>query len=367
MRKPLARKTILIFISLILLLALLIKINFLPFLFQLIFNKNIDLKRSEGRINVLFLGTGGEGHEGPNLTDTIIFASIDPGKNKITLISIPRDLWVPDLKGKINTAYAVGENKKKEGGLILAKSAVSKILNQPIDYAVRLDFQGFVQAVDLIGGLDINVDRSFDDYQYPIAGKENDACGHSEEEIATISARLATGSATELQAFPCRYIHIKFTKGLNHMDGKTALRFVRSRHAVGFEGTDFARSKRQEKVIKAFKDKILSPGTIFNPVKLLTLYATLKANIDTDINSSEFDDFIRLGQNLKTAKFETAILDYGRSESDTTGLLIHPNISKAYDFEWVLIPRIGNGSFEEIQGYIECEIVRGNCKISEIP
>lgn len=354
-------------VVLLVLVTLLFKSNFLPFLFQLVFDTGVNLNQVNGKVNILLLGIGGAGHDGPDLTDTIIFASIDQSKDKITLVSIPRDLWVPDLNNKINTAYAIGENKKKGLGLVLTKSIVSKILNQPVEYGFRLDFSGFEQAVDLVGGLDVNVSNTLDDYQYPIDGKENDSCGHSDTQIASLSAQIASGSASELDAFPCRYIHIHFDKGLNHMDGKQALEYVRSRHAVGDEGSDFARSARQEKVIKAFKDKILSPTTLFNPVKLLSLYTTIKANVDTDIKPTEMDDFIRLGQNLRGAKIETAVIDYGDSTTKRPGLLINPQPSGKYNFEWVLVPRIGNGNFQEIQGFVDCELKIGKCTTSPIP
>lgn len=334
--------------------------NFFPFLFQLVFNKGVDLKNVEGRVNILLLGTGGQKHEGPDLTDTIIFASIDPSKNNVTLVSIPRDLWIPQLSEKINTAYA-------KGRLTLAEKTVSRILNQPIDYGVRFNFDGFVQAVDLVGGLDVNVNRAFDDYQYPIDGKENESCGHSDLEIASLSAQIANGSATELSSFPCRYVHVHFDKGQTHLDGKTALEFVRSRHAVGDEGTDFARSARQEKIVKAFKDKVFSLETVLNPAKFIGLYSILKGNIDTDIKSTEMDDFVRLAQKMKYAKVKSAVIDYGDANNKRAGLLINPNITSDYKFQWVLIPRIGNGNFEEIQGYIDCEITLGSCTTSTLP
>lgn len=355
------------FVILFFLAFILLKSSFLPFLFQLVFDRGVSLNQVNGKVNILLLGIGGPGHDGPDLTDTMIFASIDQSKDKITLVSIPRDLWVPDLNNKINTAYAIGENKKRGLGLVLAKSVVSKILNQPVEYGFRLDFSGFEQAVDLVGGLDVNVTNTLDDYQYPIDGKENDSCGHSNTEIASLSAQIASGSASELDAFPCRYIHIHFDKGLNHMDGKQALEFVRSRHAVGSEGSDFARSARQEKVIKAFKDKILSPTTLFNPVKLLSLYTTIKANVDTDIKPTEMDDFIRLGQNLRGAKIETAVIDYGDAATKRPGLLTNPQPSEKYKYEWVLIPRIGNGNFQEIQGFVDCELKVGKCTTSPLP
>ena len=329
-----------------------------PFLFELLFKKEIKLKTADHNINILLLGIGGKNHEGPNLTDTMIFASISLSKNKVTLISVPRDLWVPDLNAKINTAYSTGEEKRKGGGLVLTKAAVAKILNQPIDYGLRIDFDGFIRAVDEVGGLDINVERSFDDFEYPIDGKEEDPCGHKEEELT----ELATASS-QLEVFPCRYETLHFDKGLQHMSGKTTLMFVRSRHAKGGEGSDFARSQRQGKVIKAFKDKIFSLETIFNPGRIISLYGIVKDSIDTDIKEGEFDDFIRLTQKLKNARVENAILDAGDEEAKRPGLLINPEIGSDYNFEWVLIPRIGNGNFSEIQKYSECVIKLEKCLI----
>lgn len=340
----------------------LVGLRYSPVLLQLLFNKNIELKQTDERINVLLLGIGGGTHEGPNLSDTVIFASIDPKNKRATLVSIPRDLWVPDLMAKINTAYAFGEEKQKDGGLTLVKAVVSKILGQPIDYVVRIDFSGFVKAVDLVGGVDIVVERTFDDYEYPIEGKENDTCGHSEEELPL----LATASS-QLEAFPCRYMHIHFDKGLNHMDGATALRYVRSRHALGPEGSDFARSQRQERLISAFKDKVFSLYTLLNPVKVLSLYSTLNANIHTDIAESEFDDFIKLAQKMQDATIHSAVLDVGDERSKRNGLLINPTVSEEYRYQWVLTPRAGNGNFSEIQEYISCEIEKQNCPITPSP
>ena len=331
-----------------------------PFLFQLLFNRDISLKTNDDHINVLLLGIGGKNHEGPNLTDTIIFTSLSTKGDKVTLVSIPRDLWVQDLNEKINTAYSTGESKRLGGGLVLSKAVVSKIMNQPINYVLRIDFDGFVKAVDLIGGLDINVERTFDDFQYPIDGRQEDPCGHSDEELKG----LAT-SSSQLEAFPCRYFRVHFDKGQQHMDGKTALRFVRSRHGQGAEGSDFARSKRQEKVIKAFKDKIFSLQTLANPAKVISLYDILKGSIDTDVKDDELDDFIRLAGKMKTAKTENAVLDTGDGKTKRPGLLINPQSGEEYNFEWVLIPRVGNGNFLEVQKYIDCEIKIGNCPIAE--
>jgi anionic cell wall polymer biosynthesis LytR-Cps2A-Psr (LCP) family protein len=151
------------------------------------------------------------------------------------------------------------------------------------------------------------------------------------------------------------------------MDGETALEFVRSRHAKGSEGSDFARSKRQEKIINGFKEKVLSAETLINPAKVLNLYSVLKGSIDTDIKQEEFDDFIRLAQKMSNAKIQSAIIDIGDEQTERAGLLFHPLITEEYNYEWVLIPRIGNGNFSEIYNYVSCEIGTGGCPISKIP
>ena len=333
---------------------------------KVIFDKKISLKKSNNRINILLLGIGGGRHQGPNLSDTIIFASIDKEKKKVTLVSIPRDFWVPELAAKINTAYAFGQKQGKGGGLALAKTTIEKIIGQPIDYGIRLDFAGFVKAVDIVGGIDVEVEQILDDLEYPIPGKEDYPCDQPEEDLD----KLATAES-QLEAFPCRYEHVHFDAGPNHMDGETALKFVRSRHAEGQEGTDFARSKRQEKIIQAFKEKVFSIGTFLNPIKVVSLLDVFEGSIDTDISDEEIDDFIKLAQKMsrgagsgsarEDAQITSVTLDVGDDKQNREGLLINPIITEEFRNQWALIPRIGNGNYREIQKYIDCEIKIGNC------
>ncbi len=334
--------------------------KYFPALIDLIFKKEIQLKTTDQKkVNILFLGIGGGTHDGPQLTDTMIFATIDPKVKKVTLISIPRDFWSPQLQAKINAAYAFGEAKKEGGGLKLAKATVSDILGQPIDYGLRVDFAGFVKAVDMVGGLDVDVERAFDDYKYPLNGKEDELCGREETEIASLSAQIATGSADELEVFPCRYEHLRFEKGLQKMDGITALKFVRSRHGLNGEGSDFARSERQEKVIAAFKNKVFSVDTFLNPVNIISLAEVFDESIDTDIKENEYDDFIKLAKELRGVKITSAVLDVGDEEEERFGLLVEGFLSNQY----VLVPRVGSGKYEEIQKYVKCKIDNGSCMV----
>lgn len=338
----------------------------MPFLWDTVTKKEIALKKTpEKKINILILGVGGGDHDGPDLTDTIIFAAIDPEKKKVQMVSLPRDLWNPEINAKINSTYTLAEEKEKGTGLEATKERISYVLGQPIDYAVKINFDGFVKAVNMVGGLDVKVDRTLDDYAYPREGRENDPCGLTEEQIASVSAQIASGSAGESESFPCRYEHLHVGKGNQHLDGVTALKFVRSRHAMGKEGSDFSRSKRQEKVISAFKQKIFSVGTILNPAKASSLFAIFKENLEMDIKESEYDDFIRLAQSLKGASIKSTVIDTGDGEEERFGLLINPPISPLYGMQWVLAPRAGADDYTEIQQYVACYLKGKNCMVGE--
>src|SRR4030042_2467158 len=191
------------------------------------------LESNNGRVNVLLLGIGGVGHEGPDLTDTMIFASIDKKGKDVVLVSLPRDLWAPNIKAKINHAYAYGQ-EKDSNGLELAKETIQLLFNMPVHYAVRIDFNGFTKAVDLVDGLNIDVEKAFVDPKYPISGKEDDLCDlfMEKEEIdglmqevikdATGSAILLSEITDENDPFTCRYETLTFEKGPTIMDGGTA-------------------------------------------------------------------------------------------------------------------------------------------------
>lgn len=318
------------------------------------------LKSSGGRVNVLLLGIAGGVHDGSNLTDTIMVISYNLKTNQVYLISIPRDLWLPSLKSKANAVYEIGLGQNN--GLGLSKTIMGNVLGIPIHYGLRIDFRGFVQAIDTLGEIDVLVDKSFDDFNYPIDGKEDDLCGFVEKEIdfsqdqakqfnidpgkrkvfVSPDGKIATDSAEEakgVQYFSCRYEHISFQKGLVHMDGETALKFVRSRHGTNGEASDFARSKRQEKVLQAVRKKVLSLETLFNPDKISQLVKTLGKSIDTDISVKEGLELYKLVKKLdKTRQF---VLD--------DSILFHPPASD-YGGAYVLVSQ--DDDFSIIQGYI---------------
>lgn len=226
----------------------------------------------DDRVNVLLMGIGGRGHEGSNLTDTIIVASYKPSTKEVSMMSIPRDLIVP-IPGhgwrKINNLYSLAEYNDPGTGGDYAKQIISQIFEVQIPYYVRIDFEGFVELVDLVGGIDVEVPRTLSDYQYPIPGREE----YPEDQ---------------------RYEHLYVEAGMQHFDGDLALKYVRSRHGQGEEGSDFARAARQQLVIKALMDKVFSLNTLLRPTKIKKIENNIQDNIDTNLSFDELTAFARL-------------------------------------------------------------------------
>jgi polyisoprenyl-teichoic acid--peptidoglycan teichoic acid transferase len=281
------------------------------------------LSMSDGRVSILIMGKGGAGHDAPDLTDTMILASISTISKKMTLISIPRDIWVPTLKDKINSAYMYG-------GLVLAKSIVEETLGEQVDYGVSLDFGGFKDVIDAIGGIQVDVKNGFTDNQYPIAGRENDTCN---------------GDTT----YACRYVTVSFTPGFHLMDGDTALEFVRSRHASGPEGSDIARSARQQLVISAIIKKVLTPQTLINISIDKKLISIAQDNIQTDLKPNEEAILARYIVDAKSN-----MKSYGIPED----LLYNPpNQYKysgpAFTHAFVFIPARKDGTWTDVQKWVQ--------------
>lgn len=289
-----------------------------------LFAKDTAVKSENGRVNILILGRGGTGHAGADLTDTMIFTSLSLTNRSVTLISIPRDIWIPEIRAKINSAYYWGNSQpERGGGLNFAKQISSKVTGQPIYHALVINFSGFQDIIDTIGGIDVAIDNSFTDIKYPVAGKENDTCG---------------GDST----FACRYKTIHFDKGVTHMNGATALEFVRSREGDNGENTDFARSARQQKVISAVSKKVLAVKTIINPFKDYKILLAVKNSVETDLDPSTIGVLGRIILGSKN-NMNSQILP--------ADLFINPPVSSTYDRQYVLIPKLGNGRWEDVNNW----------------
>jgi len=271
------------------------------------------IKNQNGVTNFLLVGIRGFETNGADLTDTMIFVSLSKNTGVSSVITIPRDLWINSLQAKINSAYHYG-------GFDLAKKTVGEILGQEINYMVVINFESFGKVIDLLGGIEIDVKTAFDDFKYPIAGKENDLCDGDKE-------------------LKCRYEHLHFDAGKQIMSGTVVLKFVRSRNAVGEEGTDFARSVRQQRVIIGIKQKILSKEFYFNPVRVVGLWNTFMEYLTIDINRYEYGNLALLLKRINWNEIKSTSFD---------NLLINPKMH--YSKQWVLLPKDGTG--EEIKKFV---------------
>lgn len=270
-----------------------------------------------GHTNFLLLGTGGKEHEGGNLTDTIIVASLDHEQKLVTMLSIPRDLYVKDeLLGssKINESYFRAKTHfgSSAQGLEHMKTKVEEIVGVPIHYWVKVDFQGFTEFVDAIGGVDINVKEAIYDPYYPKDG-------------------------TFL------YEPFSISAGEQHLDGATALKYARSRKTT----SDFDRAERQQEIIFAIKEQALNSKIIFDSEKISNILSALTENIETNIKVKEI---LTLG---------SMVNEYGKDQishrlihDDPTqcgGFLYTPS-REFYNGQFVLIPA---GGFEFLHLYAD--------------
>jgi len=286
--------------------------------------------------NLLLVGYGGGGHEGGELSDSLIVAHLDPLAKRVALISVPRDLWITLPIGgsnrenrKINHAYALG-------GSTLAKQAVSTVVGLPIQYFVSVSFDGFTQAIDELDGVEVDIPVAFDDYFYPIPGKEIETCGKTPEEVGQILTTL-TGFEIDKQ-FPCRFEQLHFDAGKQLMDGETALKFVRSRHSSQ-HGGDFARSERQQALLLGIRDRLLSLGALDDA---LPFFNRLSRTIQTDLNE---EAIVLLKDSVGS------LSDYQcRSIQITTDNVL--TLTTSSDGQSILVPKEGAGHWDRIHSYI---------------
>ncbi len=272
------------------------------------------------RINILLLGIGGGNHEGAYLTDTIMLSSLQPSTKQAALISIPRDLVAPVSNWqKVNSINAYAEKENPDSGSAVTAKAFAELLQTPIDYYVGVDFSGFSKIIDELGGIEVNVENTLDDYTYPILGEEDNPNYYS------------------------RFEHLHIEKGLQTMNGSLALKYARSRHALSSEGSDFARARRQQLVLQAVKDKLLSSKTLLNPVMVTKLINEFNKDISTNLNAWEI---LRLWEMFKDID-KTQITNKVLSDAPD-GLLVS---GRGENGAYILTPRSGN--FSEVRNMVK--------------
>jgi LCP family protein required for cell wall assembly len=290
---------------------------------------NLLKGEGDGRINVLLLGRGGAGHDAPDLTDTIMLASIDPVNHTAQLLSIPRDLWVTIPKAgsmKLNAAWETGkykylhkmdsknmDPKAVQAGFTVADQTIEDIVGVPIHYNMLLDFKAFKQAVDTVGGVNVNVPETLYD---PTMAWEN------------------RGNPVLAKA------------GNQTFDGKHALIYVRSRET----SSDFARSQRQRSVMLALKDKAATLGTLSNPTKLAGLMNAFGKNVQTDFSLGDATRMYSIFKSINNTSVQSLDLVTPPHSLVTTG-----NING----QSVVLPRAGQSSYDDIQKYVRSSLKDG--------
>ena len=289
-------------------------------------------KEGDCRINILLLGIGGPGHDGPNLTDTMILASIDPINNSVTLLSIPRDLWV-QIPGygtqKINAAYEYGlqntTSKKTsdqiKAGFNLVDQTLQPIIGMTINYHVLVDFTAFKEAVNDVGGVTINVPETL--YDPTIAWQNN-----NNPVIAV--------------------------KGVQHMQGAQALLYARSRET----SSDFARSQRQRALLVAIGDKALTLGTFSNPVRVSNLLDSFGQNVFTDFSLGNLKPLYNLVSNIPS--YDITSMDL----TTTPGNLITTGTMDGLSIDY---PVAGLYNYSQIGAYVRASLRDGELAKENAP
>lgn len=289
------------------------------------------MKEGDARINILLLGIGGEGHAGADLSDTMVLASIDPVNKTTTLLSIPRDLWVAMPNGyfgshqKINAVYSAGkysyyqqhgktdEKAAVRAGLSAVDGAVEQILGVPVQYHALVDFTAFKQAVDAVGGVSVDVKTALVD---PTMAWENG------------------GNATLAKA------------GVQQMDGSAVLRYVRSRHT----SSDFSRSVRQREVLVALRKKILTSGTLANPLKIQQLVSTFGNNVFTDISTVDLMRLYSIVNTIDDSAITSTDLVSGEHALVSTDMVGSTSVVR---------PKLGFDRYSDIQTYVRSQLRDG--------
>jgi LCP family protein required for cell wall assembly len=270
--------------------------------------------KHDERVNILLLGYGGPGHDGPYLTDSVMLLSIRPGTHEAIMISLPRDLWVkipalPNnryMMGKLNSAYAIGmdhrnypnvrsEWKTETGGGDLAAATVAQVTGQPIDYWVGVDFKAFRDVVNALGGIKVDVPTALDDPYFP------------------------AGESTGM-------MHVRIPAGVQQFDGERALEYARSRETT----SDFDRSRRQQLIMLAVRQRVFSVNAV---PRLLSLLGALQDNVRTNLRPAEMQQLASVAGRIKDQDVRRVAIDTSnllRSSVNSNGSYVLQPLDPSY-------------------------------------
>ncbi len=286
---------------------------------------------SSGRVNILLAGNSADdaGHDGAQLTDSIMILSIDIKNNKAFLLSVPRDLWVnigTSGHSKINAAYVYGEqgnfsqNGYANGGMGQLEQVIEQNFGITINYYALVDYSAFREAVDAVGGIDVTI--------------------ASTDPRGLYDPSIDWGTHGPL---------VKLTNGVHHLNGQQALDLARARGdaygSYGFAGSDFDRTEHQRQMLVALKSKAVSAGTIANPAKLSSLADAIGSNVHTDMKLSEVHRLYDLVKGMNN----NAIQSLSLNKADGKNLLVNYT---AADGQSALAPAAGVDNYDNIQAYL---------------
>lgn len=246
--------------------------------------------QGNSRVTVLLLGIDRRQGETERAyrTDSIMLISIDPKANTASMLSIPRDLWVEMPDGfdpnTINTANFIGDAYELPGGgPEFAMKTIRHNLGVSVDYYVRLDFTAFEKIIDTIGGIEIDNPTDIDDPEYP------------------------DGSYG--------YEPFYLSAGVHTLNGHDALRYARTRH----DDSDINRAQRQQQVVMAVRDKVLSLGTLPGLLaQAPALFSTLQEGIQTNLTVEQMIALALLGQDIPRESIKSGVIDYRYVTEETT-------------------------------------------------
>lgn len=226
-------------------------------------------------LNVLLMGSDKRPDDPVWRTDVMMIAFLDTSNGRAAILSLPRDLYVNiPTRGwdRLNIADFWGEyTKYPGGGPGLMKQVVADSFGIRIDKFARVDFGGFTKIINTLGGIDVNVPCELED--------------------DFIDASSPTG-----------FRHFQVNAGIQHMDGDTALMFVRQRHNTG----DVSRAQRQQRVVFALREKILSPDIL---PKIPSLYQQLQDTVQTDFGPVDLPGLVQIGAGLKPGSIRGRVID----------------------------------------------------------
>jgi polyisoprenyl-teichoic acid--peptidoglycan teichoic acid transferase len=268
------------------------------------------VKAGDGRFTMVLVGIGGANHPGGLLTDSVQVLSIDTINNKASLTSLPRDLYVnvPDHgRMKLNAVYSSAERKKTGSGPVVLKEIIASTLNTRVSNFALIDFSGVQQIVDALGGIEIDVPKALYDPFYP-----------ADDMI--------------------KYSPLSIKAGPQSMDGKTALKYMRSRKTT----SDFDRSERQQLVLAAIKSKAISAGVLTNPARVSALLSAISKNFKTDLNTDEVRILLNEYRDIPQESSDGHVLD----TSNALGLLTSTTDAVA---GYIAYPALGYDKYQAVQ------------------